>query len=535
MRTAARVPTNPDSLPERRLARAQGYLAQGQYAAARATLETVLVSAPRHARAQVLLATVDLAQHHLRDSCARLRRVVAMLPDDAELIGTVAFCLHKVGETVAMHDCLGHPEVARTRSGPALLQLAHMYKLLGLHPQALALSDRALSCGLDSPELLYQRALELQFNGRTAECEKALAACIALYPGHGRATYELVRLHQQTPTANPLQRIAAQLDHVQPGTEQHASFEFARFKTLDDLGQYPAAWDALARANAIMSARVTRDVAGGAHHFDAIARICTTDFVSAGSMDQDAGPAPIFIVGMPRSGTTLLERIVSNHSQVASCGELQDFAWQMRWAADVDGRAFVDDALLARAAGLDYAEIGRRYLAQTRWRAAGRPYFVDKLPLNFLLAGFIHRALPAARILHVVRNPMDVCFSNWKAMFGAMYGYSYRLPDLAAYYCAYRALMDHWHRVMPNAILDVRYADLVAAPERAAARVFAFCGLPFEAGCSDLTRNRQPVATLSAAQVQAKIATPTTASWQRYADRLQPLQAAIDGTGCAGA
>lgn len=527
--------TGSDASPtlRRQWERAQRYVAEGQYNAARATIEALLVREPEYVHGHVLLATVDLAQHRLRDTCARLRWIAGMLPNDADLIATVAFCLHRVGETVAMRDCVAHREVSRTRSGPALVQLAQMYQLLGLHRQALELLDRACDSGFCSPDLQYQRSLELQFNGKIEESERGLAACIARHPWHGRAVVELARMRRQTLESNHLDLISAQLEHVERGSEHHAAFQFARFKELDDLGRYPEAWAALLQANAIMWDRVQHDVAGGTQHFAAIDRICSAEFVAPVPARRREGPVPIFIVGMPRAGTTLLERIVGNHSQVAPCGELQDFAWQMRWEADVDGSSFLDDRLLERAPDLDYADIGRRYLDQTQWRAGNKPFFTDKLPLNFLLAGFIRRALPQARILHMVRNPMDVCFSNWKAMFGDMYGYSYDLKELAGYYAGYRRLMDHWHTIMPGAILDVSYADLVAEPEREIARVFGFCSLPFEPGCSDIARNRLPVATLSAVQIREPIRAGAPGAWLRYSEGMQPLHSALCDAGIA--
>jgi hypothetical protein len=173
---------------------------------------------------------------------------------------------------------------------------------------------------------------------------------------------------------------------------------------------------------------------------------------------------------------------------------------------------------------LDYHAIGARYLAQTQWRARGRRYFVDKLPANYFFAGAIHRAFPQAPILHMSRDPMDVCFSNYKALFGDACAYSYHLPSLAAHYRSYARLMRHWHEAMPGRILDVAYADLVAAPEAAARRILAHCGLPFEAGCLDISRNASPVATLSTAQVREGIHARANGEWRRYAEPLATLR-----------
>lgn len=521
---------NPDNpigrTADRQWERAQHYIAVGQLHAARATLEALLTHLPDNIEVRLLLASVYLAQKRLRDACAQLCAAANVQPDNLETVAKVAYCLHQVGETFAMRDCLTHPGISRIRSGPLLARLAHMQQLLGQHRQALKLMDRAKDCGLDTPEFRYHRSMQLQFNGRIEEAERELTACLQENSTIGRASVALARLRRQTPESNHLDYIAMRLQRGELDDKDRAAFEFARFKELDDLDRREEAWIALERGNATMYAHVAHDVERERRHIAAIARICSAEFVSS-SVPHHDGPVPIFIIGMPRSGSTLLERIVSNHSQVSSYGELSDFMRQMRWTANVHGQAFVDDALLERVADLDYIEVGRRYLEQTQWRANGKSFYVDKLPANFLMAGFIHRSLPHARILHMVRDPMDVCFSNWKALFGETHGYSYNLESLADYYRQYRMLMAHWHEVMPGAVLDVSYAELIDDPETVTARVLAFCGLPHEPGCSDILTNRAPVSTLSTAQVREGIHRRTLAAWRRYAEGMQSLYMAL--------
>jgi hypothetical protein len=220
--------------------------------------------------------------------------------------------------------------------------------------------------------------------------------------------------------------------------------------------------------------------------------------------------------------------VLGNHSRVAASGELDDFPRQLRWCADRHGHALLDHALLQASDGIDFAQLGRRYLAQTRWRAAGHDFHVDKLPPNFMLLGFIRRALPQARIVHVSREPMDVCFSNYRAMFGNAYGYSYGFESLAHHHRQYRRLMAHWHAAMPGVVLDLPYELLVRDSEAAARRLFDFCGLPFEPGCGDTRRNAAAVATLSAAQVREPIHARALGEWRRYARQLAPLRALVE-------
>lgn len=504
--------------------RAEHYVAAENLPAARATLESLLREDPGHTEARLLLASVLLAQEHLRAAVTQLLAAAAAPPEIPALLAKLTHALFRLGETVAARDCLEQPSIQRCEDGATLVKLAHMHQMLGAHGRALELMDRARAFGHDNPEFRYFRSLQLQFNGRVAEAEDELETCLRMGPTFGRASLALARLRRQSPEHNHLDYIRAQLAHVAPGSEDHAGFEFALFKELDDIGRVDDAWSALERANAIMFDRAGHDEAREARQFEALQRLCGPAFVQGGEPLETDGPRPIFIVGLPRSGTTLLERILSNHVDVASAGELPDFSRQLRFAADVHGHALVDDQLLERAARLDYAGIGRRYLAQSQWRANGKPYYIDKLPPNFMLAGLIHRALPRARILHMQRTTMDVCFSNLKALFGEAYGYSYQVTALANHYRRYRGLMEHWHAVMPGAVLDVDYGQLVADPEQVARRVLAFCGLPWQPGCCDIAANRAPVSTLSSAQVRQPINRQSLGAWRRYETQLAALR-----------
>ena len=507
-------------------ARAQQEIIARKLDAAHASLEALLKLNAWHVPARLLLASVILAQGKLRGAAEQAKFAAFALPNDADLICRVAQCLVKVGEVNAARACMQHPEVARSRSGPALAALAHINQGLGLHAESLAMMDRARALGFDNPDFRYFRAIQLQFNGRIADAEAELEACLKLGPTFGRASLTLARLRRITPETQHLDFIRTRLASVPQGTEDHAGFEFAQYKELEDLGQHEAAWQALERANAVMHARLQHSAVDEGALFDRLIEVCTPEFVMP-HRHALSGPMPIFIIGMPRSGTTLLERILGNHSQVSSAGELADFSRQLRWVADKHGHKLIDTELLANAEDIDFAEVGRRYLQQTQWRAQGRPWFVDKLPPNYQLAGLIHRALPQAKILHMVRDPMDVCFSNWRALFGDSFGYSYSFDTLAAHYRQYRRLMQHWHRVMPQAIHDVSYDAMVGDTEATARALLDYCGLAFEPGCLDTTRDSAPVATLSSAQVREPIHRRAMQEWLPYAAQLAPLRAAL--------
>jgi len=492
--------------------------------AARESFEKLLRLQPGHVPARLLLASVHLAEGRVRPALAQVLAAAQALPPDVVLISKVAQALRQLGETVVARHVLAHPAIAATSNSSALIVFAQLHQEMNQHHEALALLDRALAIGPDTADLRYLRALQLQFHGRLAEAEAEFEACLARAPTHGRASVTLARLREATPARNQLAMIGQRLAQVAKGSEDEAAFEFARYTELEALGRYDEAWTALARGNALMFERVKAQAAfDDGPLIDAIeARATPAFFAQTAPAIADNGPTPIFVIGMPRSGTSLLESLLGRHSRIAAAGELIEFGRAWRFVADVHGHRMPEERLLA--ADTDFAEVGRRYLAQTRWRARGREFYVDKMPPNFWLAGFIRKALPQARILHLVREPMELCFSNWRALFGESYAYSYELAALAAYHANYSRLMRHWHAAMPGAIHDVDYAALAADPEGTLRATLAHIGVDFEAACLDHQIDAGPVATLSSAQVRAPPSDHGRRDWERYATQLEPLR-----------
>lgn len=505
---------------------ARGFLASEQPAAARAVLDRLLALEPGNVDAHLLLGGIAWRENRRRDTVRHALDAARIVPDEGRPLLEVASALAQVGETVAAKELLDRPFFAQSSDGSLLAQAATLRQSLEQHAASLALLERAHASGLDGLDYRFDHAIQLAFNGRLREAEDEFEYCIGMGIPSGRAYVNLARMRRQTPERNHLRSIESMLRLVQRGSEDEAGLEFARYKELEDLGRFDEAWQALVRGNAIMGKDSIYVPARRESLLDGLRTLCTPDFVRPAGPARE-GPQPIFVVGMTRSGTTVLERILDNHSQVLSAGEIKDFGAQLAYGTNEATQRILDGRTLAKLPAVDYAEVGDRYLERTQWRAQGRRYFVDKFPPNWQVAGLIRRALPGARILHLVREPMDVCFSNYRAIFGRSYMWSYDLEHLAHYHRQYRRTMAHWHAVMPGQILDVRYADLVRDPEAVAREVFYFCGLGHEAGCVDLSRNTTPVASWSMAQVRGGIE-GRAEEWRPYEAQLAGLRAALE-------
>ncbi|HEX7341883.1 MAG TPA: sulfotransferase [Rhodanobacteraceae bacterium] len=515
---------------------AKACLLGGQWTAAQTALEALLRLQPDDVHASLQLGEVLRAGGNMRAASQTWLSLLPHLPADAAFIAQLATCLYFNGESHAARQCFEHAEVTRTDSAQALLALVRARQLLDEPAATLHLLERALAAGIDTPDEHLTRALMLEFTGQTEAATSELQHCLQRWPRFSGAALTLMRLRRQTDARH----LATLRQHLQciplgvnPGIDTaYAEFQFATFKLLDDLGRHDEAWTALAAGNATMHRLHPYDASGHTAAIDAIIAQSPADATHATATVTDTGPLPIFIVGLPRSGSTLLERALSNHSQVASAGELGDFARQLRWCSNTPERGPGDLArLIARSAAIDPNELGRRYLAQTRWRAGGRQFYVDKLPNNYLFVDWIHRALPSAPIVHIHRAPMDACFSNFKAMFGASLIHTCDMPALAHHYSQYRRLMAHWQQRLPRRVLDVAYAQLVTDPDHTIARVLQHCGLAPEDACLHPESNRAAVSTFSSTQVRDPIHTRSLNTWRHYEAALRPLRDALQSFG----
>ncbi|WP_163840380.1 tetratricopeptide repeat-containing sulfotransferase family protein [Pseudoxanthomonas sacheonensis] len=504
---------------------------EGDLDHARTGYESLLRDAAWVLPARLRLSGVALAEGRVREATLHALEAYAAREPDGVLMEALCAQLIKVGELQAAVDCAASPAVASSADTAVLAGVGRLMNEQSLPDLALPLLQRAQALGDGSPALQYQMGLCRMYLGDLDAAQSALARCLAAEPGHPAALRLRSKLRRASPSQNNVEELRSALHRMEPKHSDVPLLHYALFKELDELGQEAAAWSELERGMRSRRSQLQYDASTESSLFDHLLGMrIVPETVDTTSID---GPVPIFIVGMPRSGTTLLERILGAHPDVADVGELRDFTAQLRWSCEVMGGPHLDLPLARAAESADWKTVGQRYLAHTQWHAGGKRFYTDKLPSNFINIGYIARALPQARILHLVREPMDTCFSNLKELFVGAYPHSYDQQEMAAHFLHYRRLMAHWHTQFPGRVFDVNYARLVAAPAEAAREVLEFCGLPWQPGVTAIEARAGRVATASAIQMREPIHQRYVGQWRRYGQWLAPLHKALAAGGLA--
>lgn len=504
--------------------KAETFARQGQWAAALTQYDNVLAKDPAHAMAMLRASRMALSLGRYRDGHDYAMRALSRRPGSDEAVLTLARALRMYNEPGALLECVEHSRWKERRSATWLTDLAMMVSTIGANELAMEMLDLAIIREPNNPQARYFRGVVQMFFGNMEAADRELELCIAKAPTFTQAHWVLSRLRKQTEDSHHVDRMRALIPKVARGSDHDAYLAFALHNELHDIGRYADAWQALQHGCRCKRQLTPHDRADASRMYDALMALCDASFVEPVPLLEEPF-SPVFIVGMHRSGSTLLEQLLGGHPMVEDGGETYSFTTQMRFAADYRNKGVVDAELVRRAADIDFSLVGRRFYEATAWRVKGKPYLTEKLPSNFLNLGFIAKALPRARILHMVRDPLDTCFSNLRTMFSDVNTFSYDQQELADWYGQYRRIMDHWRRIMPDRILDVHYDALVENPEAVMRNVLDFCGLPWDAGAATLD-GAGAVATASSPQMRNGIDRNRKAAWMPYEKQLQPL---IDG------
>ena len=509
------------------LERVHALIGQGRLRDASVLALELVQQFPTDPRSWHLLSTVHVSAGHLDRALVCLERAVAYAPGDATYLLRYGQCLARLGrrrEALAAAALLASMPLEHAAH---LDGLGTLYSFCDEATLALPLFTRAVGCEPANSSYRYNLATAQRMVGEISAAEANLDRVIAENPDDFAAYYTRSDLRTQTPDENHVVQMQRLLHAGVADQAAEVTLCFAIAKELEDLGEYRASFQHLKRGCDLQRRSMSYDVAEDVATIERIIEVHEGSALRSarlGFVNEEC----IFIIGLPRSGTTLVERIIASHSQAYAAGELSAFANEAVAMVGASGNQRVSKLeFVDRALQIDPRELGRRYLAETRPQTGHTLRFIDKMPLNYLYAGLIRRALPQAKIIAVEREPMDSCYAMYKTLFTAAYPFSYDLDDLGRYYLAWNRLMRHWTRVLGDSLLTVRYEDLVAHQETVSRRIIRHCGLRWEEQCLIFHRHPGAVATASAVQIRQPLYASSIGKWRRYSEELAGLSRRI--------
>jgi tetratricopeptide (TPR) repeat protein len=456
-----------------------------------------------------------------RDAESLLRRALELSPAFTAARANLALVLYRQNRPAEAIAELGQVTAEDPDNpGHANLEAAALGRV-GAFAEAIALYERVLDAAPGQARVWLSYGHMLKTVGRQADGVAAYRRAIALRPALGEAWWSLANLKTVRFSDEDIAAMLAALEDQDLPVADRFHLDFSLGKALEDRGEAVASFAYYAAGNAARRSELDYDPEETSRFVDRLIEIATPEFLAARVGLGHAAPDPIFIIGMPRAGSTLIEQILSSHSQVEGTSELPDIPALARCHAGYPL------SLLDMPPG-DLAGLGEEYLKRTRiQRRSERPFFIDKLPNNWAHALFIHLILPNARIIDARRHPLGCCFSNFKQHFARGQAFSYRLDDMGRYYRDYVRLMAHVDAVLPGHVHRVGYERMVHDTEGEVRALLAFCGLPFEPACLAFHETERAVRTASSEQVRRPIYREGTQAWQPFADFLAPLEAAL--------
>lgn len=517
--------------PVRLYQRAIEALNAGRWIEAQQLAAQLAPSAPRHGGLHYIAGVAALGLRQLPLALGHLQRAAHYNPGRADYLAQYARAL---ATAFRMQEALQAADAAtRLPCDDAVTcdTLGVVYGRANLHAQAAEAFRRAVRLAPGNADFRFNLATSLTFHGHIDAAEEEFEACLAADPRHWRAHLWLAQLRKQAPDHNHIDRLQTVIAAQPQDDDAQLYLNVALAKEYEDLGEYPRAFGHYQAGKAAHRKRIGDTDASDAAMFDAIRR--HFDGI-AGETRGDGSEEPIFVMGMPRTGTTLVDRILSAHPDVHSAGELNNFGVVVRSMAQCTAPTLAGTLEGLDVARLDWAKMGRDYVESTRPNTGHTPRFTDKLPHNFLYAGFIARALPNARIVCLRRDPMDTCLSNFRQVFALEspnYDYSYDVLDTGRYYLQFDRLIRYWRETMPGRILELEYESLVGAQAECTRGLLDFCGLSWNELCLDFEDNPAPVATASAVQVRSGMNRDSLQRWKRYGPQLAPLRRLLENAG----
>jgi tetratricopeptide (TPR) repeat protein len=518
------------TLPQQVVA-ATGLFADGDTDAAESLIRAYLLQHGNHIEAMRLLARIGIARKVFDDAELLLAAVLELAPDyrvaRQEYAG-VLIELHRYQDARRQLE-----QLLATEPDNRLYKTLYATSSVGLgeHERAIGIY-RELLVGTHADADLHLSIAHAQKTlGQRREAIESYRHAAALRPGFGDAYWSLANLKTYRFTDEELGRLRGAQSAPGTGAVDRYHLCFALGKALEDQGEFAESFRYYELGNALKRAESKYRAEIIEHNTRQQIEVCTAGFFASRRGYGVPDPDPIFIVGLPRSGSTLLEQILASHSRVEGTQELANI---QQIVTDLRGR---DPDLnhprypgnLAQMSADDFLKLGRQYIDDTRVYRGGKPFFIDKMPNNFRHLGLVHLMLPNARIIDARREPMACCFSNLKQLFANGQEFTYGIEDIARYYRTYLELMRHWDRVLPGRVLRMQHEDVVDDLPGSVRRMLDFCGLEFEPQCIEFHKTERSIRTASSEQVRQPLFREGLDQWKHFEPWLEPLKLALGG------
>ena len=460
---------------------------------------------------------------------AAYRQAIRIKPGFAEAYGNLGIVLKEQGKlseaVVAYRGAISiEPNDAKT-----YYNLGVALKECGSLDEVVAANRQAISIKPDFAEAFFNLGIALKEQGKLDESRRMLEKATELSParaGNYRVLADAKQFRSGDPHLTAMEKLAREMTSLSP--EEQVDLHFALAKAYDDLKEHEKCFEHLLEGNALKRRCISYNEIATLDKFHRTKEVFTLELMRAKQGFGDPSAVPVFIVGMPRSGTTLIEQILASHPKVFGGGELNNISVALSRLSERDGASTRFPAIISSMTAEQLGQFGGNYVRAISTLAPGAARIIDKMPLNFAYVGLIHLALPNARIIHARRHPLDTCFSCFSKLFTGDQAYSYDLAELGRFYRSYEALMDHWRNVLPPGImLEVQYEDVTGNLEVEGRRMVAHCGLEWEDRCLSFHETERPVHTASAIQVRQPIYLSSIGRWRDHARRLGPLIEAL--------
>lgn len=478
---------------------------------------------PRESSVWHLFGVAELSRSNTTRAKELLERALSLDPGEVPYYLDYARCCLAGGLRNEALDSLDRGASLEPESPKLLNSIGVLYGLCEDQAKALSFLEKAVQSD-PRPDYLYNLGAAQRMIGDIAGSEESCRRVIAMNPYACRAHFMLSNLRKYAPGDNHIEDLERLLKEDKVNWRGKVLLHYSVGKEYEDIGAYERSFAHFQEAGQLKRRNTKYVVDKDLQVIDQIIKKLNRRIDNRGVPSDE----PIFIMGLPRSGTTLVERIIASHSDVIALGELSIFGLELQEAIRKEASEKITQlGLVDRSLEVDFHRLAEAYLSKARPREVEYRKFIDKMPMNYLYCGLIHAALPNSKIVVLRRHPMASCYAMFKMNFEGAYPFSYDLEDLGRYYIAFDRLIEHWKSVLPDRILEVKYEDLIASQESQTRRLLEYCDLSWEDACLEFHKNEAPSSTQSALQVRQPIYNSSVDLWRNLKKELEPLASVL--------